>query len=51
MNDFIPRASSLFLRMIAPGVNRATLTKQIEKCYPAFGKTHEKTNINIMKNT
>lgn len=28
-NDFIPSASDLILRMIAQGINRATLNKQL----------------------
>ena len=58
INDFIPRASDLFSRMIAQDGNRATLTKQLKKVfhhYPTvfqkFGKTHEEINISIMKNT
>ena len=46
-NNFIPRASDFFSRMIAQGGNRATLTKELKMAfyrYPIFckkiGKTH-----------
>ena len=37
INDFIPRTSDLFFRMIAQGGNRATVFQKI-------GKTHEEKN-------
>ena len=58
INDFIPRASNLFSRMITQGGNRATLTKQHKKTshrystvFQIFRKTHEEINTRIMKNT
>ena len=67
INDFLPRASDLFSRIIAQCGNRAMLTKQLKKGfhhYPTvfrkFCKIHEEINIvkiheeidiSIMKNT
>ena len=54
--NFIPRAFDLFSRMIVQDGTRAILTKQLKTTfhrYPhvfqKFGKTHEETNISIMK--
>ena len=60
INDFIPRAFGLILRMIAEMGMKETLTKQLEKtfrCFKSvfqkFGKTHDckEINITIIKNT
>ena len=57
IDDFIPRDSDLFSKMIAQGGNRAALPKQLKKtfhCYPNVfqksGMNDEKENISIMKN-
>ena len=36
INEFIPKAFHLFSRMIAPGGNRATLTKQMKKTFHRY---------------
>ena len=36
INDFIPRASDLFSRIIAQGGNSATLTKQSKKIFHRY---------------
>ena len=58
INDFIPRGSDLFSKMIAQDGNGTTLTKQLKKVFrryqtffQTFGKTHEEVNTSIMKNT
>ena len=57
INDFIPRASHLFSRMIAQGGIKATLTK-LKKAFHGYTivfqklcKTHEEINTSITKNT
>ena len=56
VNDFMPTASDLFLRMIAQGRNSATLTKQpkkgLHRCptpCQKLGKTREEKFFSIMK--
>ena len=58
INDFIPRATDLFSRMITQGGNRTTLTKQLRKTFhfhlilfQEFDKTHEEINISITRST
>ena len=57
IDDFIPRDSDLFSKMIAQGGNRAALPKQLKKTFHRYpnvfqksGITDEKENISIMKN-
>ena len=56
-DDFIPRDSDLYSKMIAPDENRAALPKQLKKTFHRYpnvfqksGVTDEKVNISIMKN-
>ena len=56
IDDFIPRDSDLFSKMIAQGGNRATLPKQLKKAFHRYanvfqksGIIDEKENISIMK--
>ena len=42
INDFIPRASGLFSRMIAQVGNRAILTKQVKKGLSLLSKCSSK---------
>ena len=57
INDFLPRASNLFSRMIKKGGNKAALTKELKTSFQRcpniiqkFGKIHKKVNISIVKN-
>ena len=57
IDDFIPRDSDLFSKMIAQGGNRAALPKQLKENFHRYpngfqksGITDEKINISIMKN-
>ena len=56
-DDFIPRDSDLYSKMIAQDENRAALPKQLKKTFHRYpnvfqksGVTDEKINISIMKN-
>ena len=56
-DDFIPRDSDLYSKMIAQDENRAALPKQLKKTFHRYpnvfqksGITDEKINISIMKN-
>ena len=56
VNDYRPRASQLFSRMMAYGGSRTELTKQLRKVFhhytdifQKFGKTYEEVNTSILK--
>ena len=56
-DDFIPRDSNLFSKIIAQGGKRGALPKQLKNTFHLYpnvfhksGITDEKTNISIMKN-
>ena len=58
INDFIPRASDLFSRVMAQGGNSLALTKKLRMSFHDYltffqnvGKNHEEIHISIMKNT
>ena len=58
INDFIPRASDLFPKMMAQIGNRSTVPKQLKNVFHRYltvlkkiGNTDKEMNIRIMKST